>query len=321
MPNDNQKKIRIKTKAVSKVVPEEKDFFDTEPQELNPEDFVTEDALNEEFDRTYEGKEKKTPLYQKWYFWLALAVVLIALLFAWFNRGKITSPKADNTSTSVTSTTVTTTTEPYYQTITVRDLVVPSGAEVKKGPNGKWGLYDGNQLLTNYNGIASNEYGTWYINNGYVDFNYTGFLVVNGSTYKVNKGQVDVSKSVEITTTTVAGADPTTAEAQTVTQDVGINSAGTQSQQDALAIAVDYINQMAFSRQWLIAQVESDGYNHEDAVWAVDHCGANWNEQAYKKAQEYLTLTTFSKDDMITQLQFEGFTDEQAAYGAEKAGL
>lgn len=330
MPNEKKKIIKVKTKVNF----HDSDVFDevkteaSEPSkhsvtELTPQDFDykdREDALNEEFDQTYVGKKSSVPVYKKWWFWLMIAALLVALAFLLFNHGKIDNSPETTSSTTTTSVT-STTTDVYYQTIEARNVSMPGGTEVRKGADGKWALFDGNQIMTNYNGVASNDNGTWYINNGYVDFNYTGYLKVNGTTYMVNKGRVDISRPVETVPQTVAGADPTTTEAQTVTQDAGINSAGTQSQQDALAVAVDYINQMAFSKQWLIAQVEADGYNHEDATWAADHCGANWNEQAYKKAQEYLKLTSFTKDDMITQLQFEGFTDEQAAYGAEKAGL
>lgn len=357
MPNEEKKKIKVKTKVnfyendvVEEVKAEAPKAVKAEapkasaPQtshhhvtELNPADFDYhfeeseaedvafddddyEDALNEEFDRTYEGKNAGTPFYKKWWFWLIIAALLAAMVFAILNFGKIDGGKEESAA-EATGSAVTTIVEPSYQTIEARNVIPPEDTEVRKGSNGKWALYDGNQIVTTYNGIASNENGTWYINNGFVDFNYTGYLKVNGTTYMVNKGRVDISKPIEVAGSTVAGADATTSEAQKPNTDAGINSSGTQSQQDALAIAVDYINQMAFSREWLIAQIETEGYNNEDATWAADHCGADWNEQAYKKAQEYLQLTTFTKDDMVTQLQFEGFTADQAAYGAEKAGL
>ncbi|MBR1704331.1 MAG: Ltp family lipoprotein [Clostridia bacterium] len=321
MPNEPKKIIKVKTK----VRYEEPEYFDTkptEPQELNPENFdYREDALNEEFDNTYVGKKASAPIYKKWWFWLIIALVCGALALLLLNWGRIAPKQEEPSSIASPASSVTTTTETFYETITARNVVPPEAAEVRKGENGKWALYNGNQILTTYNGIASNENGTWYINNGFVDFNYTGYLKVNGATYMVNKGRVDISKPVEVEPSTVAGADVTTSEAYEPKTEAGINNAGTQSQQDALALAVDYINQMAFSRDWLIAQVQSEGYNQEDATWAADHCGADWNEQAYKKALEYLKLTTFTHDDMLTQLQFEGFTAEQAAYGAQKAGL
>ena len=63
-------------------------------------------------------------------------------------------------------------------------------------------------------------------------------------------------------------------------------------------------------------------FNHEDAVYAADNCGANWKEQAAKKAADYLELMAFSKDRLIQQLEKgDQFTHEEAVYGVEQTGL
>ena len=62
-------------------------------------------------------------------------------------------------------------------------------------------------------------------------------------------------------------------------------------------------------------------YPHDDAVFAVSNCGADWNEQAAKKSKEYLNFTSFSRQGLIEQLIFEGFTQEQAEYGANAVGF
>ncbi|MFR5901716.1 MAG: Ltp family lipoprotein [Neglectibacter timonensis] len=49
----------------------------------------------------------------------------------------------------------------------------------------------------------------------------------------------------------------------------------------------------------------------------MDHCGADWNEQALGKAKSYLDYSAFSYTGLISQLEYEGFTAEQAAYGAD----
>ena len=41
-----------------------------------------------------------------------------------------------------------------------------------------------------YTGIASNNYGKWYINKGRVDFTKVGFVKVDGKTYTVMFGKV-----------------------------------------------------------------------------------------------------------------------------------
>lgn len=94
----------------------------------------------------------------------------------------------------------------------------------------------------------------------------------------------------------------------------------TLSQQNALRKANSYLDFMAFSRQGLIEQLEHEGFSTEDAVFAVDNCGADWNEQAAKKAQDYLDFMAFSRDGLIEQLLYEGFTQEQAEYGVSQVG-
>lgn len=76
----------------------------------------------------------------------------------------------------------------------------------------------------------------------------------------------------------------------------------------------------AFSYTGLIDQLEYEEYSHEEAVFAADHCGADWNEQAAKCAESYLEYSAFSKSRLIAQLEYEGFTHEEAVYGAEKNG-
>jgi len=89
---------------------------------------------------------------------------------------------------------------------------------------------------------------------------------------------------------------------------------------NALKKAHNYLSVMAFSYSGLVKQLEFEGYSHEASVWAVDNCGANWNEQAAKKAKNYLDVMAFSRQGLISQLEFEGFTYEQAVYGVTQVG-
>ena len=70
----------------------------------------------------------------------------------------------------------------------------------------------------------------------------------------------------------------------------------------------------------LIEQLEFEGYSTGDATYAVDHCGADWNEQAAKSAESHLEFMAFSRDELIGQLEFEGFTPEEAEYGVVAVG-
>ena len=94
----------------------------------------------------------------------------------------------------------------------------------------------------------------------------------------------------------------------------------TMGQRNALKAAENYLRFTAFSYEGLISQLEFEQYSREDAVYAVDHCGADWNEQALKAAKNYLDFTAFSYEGLIDQLVFEGFTNEQAIYGVEQNG-
>ncbi len=95
----------------------------------------------------------------------------------------------------------------------------------------------------------------------------------------------------------------------------------TSGQSNALRKAYQYLKIMPFSYIGLIEQLEHDAFDHDDAVYAADHCKADWNEQAAKKAEKYLDIMGFSRDGLISQLQHDGFTYDQAAYGADQNGL
>ena len=95
----------------------------------------------------------------------------------------------------------------------------------------------------------------------------------------------------------------------------------TLSQQNALKKAKTYLEFSGFSRSGLIKQLEFEKFPSKDATYAVDHCGANWNEQAIKKAKSYLEFSSFSAQGLIDQLKFEGFTQEQAEYSVKSIGL
>ena len=94
----------------------------------------------------------------------------------------------------------------------------------------------------------------------------------------------------------------------------------TEGQKNALSRAESYLKFTAFSYNGLIEQLEYSQFTHEEAVYAVDHCGADWNEQAEKKAKAYLDRTAFSRNELIEQIEYNGFTYEQAVYGAEANG-
>lgn len=117
------------------------------------------------------------------------------------------------------------------------------------------------------------------------------------------------SKTITITTDGTSSAPPTTPPASETT-----------SQKNAVAKAKSYLNVSAFSHAGLVSQLEYEKFSHADAVYGVDHCGADWNEQALKKAKNYLNVSAFSYQGLLDQLLFEEFTEEQATYGVNNCG-
>ena len=102
------------------------------------------------------------------------------------------------------------------------------------------------------------------------------------------------------------------------------NEAGSQptaSQSNALRMAHQYIDSLPFSYSGLIEQLEFEGFSTEDATYAADNCGADWNRQAELMAERYLDTMAFSHSGLVDQLVFEGFTQEQAEHGASSVGL
>lgn len=112
-----------------------------------------------------------------------------------------------------------------------------------------------------------------------------------------------------------APAEETTAPLPTETE-----IAMTVGQKNALRSAKTYLAFTAFSYEGLIHQLEFEQYPHEDAVFAADNCGANWEEQALKSALNYLDFSAFSYKGLIKQLEFEKYTTEQATYAADNCG-
>ena len=95
----------------------------------------------------------------------------------------------------------------------------------------------------------------------------------------------------------------------------------TRGEQNALETAHDYLNAMAFSASGLKHQLEFEGYTSDEADYAVENCGANWDEQARLMAREYLNSQAFSRKGLIEQLEYEGFTYSQASTAATSVGL
>ncbi len=71
----------------------------------------------------------------------------------------------------------------------------------------------------------------------------------------------------------------------------------------------------------LVAQLESDGFSHEDAVYAVDKLNMDWDAKAVEMAAQYVDTMEFTRADLVDQLMYEGFTGPQAEEAATAVGL
>lgn len=74
-----------------------------------------------------------------------------------------------------------------------------------------------------------------------------------------------------------------------------------------------YLDMLSFSRQGLIDQLLFDGYPEDAVIAAVDACGADWQEQAFRFVEdmlEYYPDTT--EESMLSMLLSDGYTQEEA---------
>lgn len=119
------------------------------------------------------------------------------------------------------------------------------------------------------------------------------------------------------TTSSTSGTKSSTSIKSSISADDSL----TMGQRNALRSAQTYLSAgMGFSYSSLESQLEYEGYSTEDATYAVDHCGADWDEQAAIKAKNYIDSMSFSRSGLIEQLEFEGFSQSQAEYGATAVG-
>jgi len=99
------------------------------------------------------------------------------------------------------------------------------------------------------------------------------------------------------------------------------NTNETLSEKNAVGMAKNYINSMAFSKKGLIEQLVFEGFSTEDATYAVNKINVDWKEQAVIAGNDYLDTMSFSKGGLIEQLEFDGFSNEEATYAVNQIGF
>ena len=93
----------------------------------------------------------------------------------------------------------------------------------------------------------------------------------------------------------------------------------TAGQRNALGRAKVLLTKDIFSKALLKSQLVREGYSDADAQYGADHCGANWNQQAYAAAKLILSRNYYSKEQLVTILLKCGFTSAETNYGVNRA--
>ncbi len=74
----------------------------------------------------------------------------------------------------------------------------------------------------------------------------------------------------------------------------------------ALNYAKQYLEYNIYSKQGLKEILEESLFIESEAQYAVDNCGANWNEQAVQMAEIYKGYVSLSRDELINQFSYRG---------------
>lgn len=76
----------------------------------------------------------------------------------------------------------------------------------------------------------------------------------------------------------------------------------------------------AMSRSAVYKDLINNGYSDEEALYAVDECGIDWNDSCYRYGKFRLKYNNFSKKQLETDLQGKGFEQSEIEYALDKLG-
>lgn len=142
----------------------------------------------------------------------------------------------------------------------------------------------------------------------------------NYVTVKTSTSYSDTVSSGKVISQSVNAGTEIDENGKTIEVVYSIGHKETLGESNALKSAKNYLSIMGFSAKRLKEQLEYEGYSSAEAQYAVNNCGADWNEQAAKSAKNYMELMSFSRKQLKDQLLYEGFTNEQAEYGVKSVG-
>lgn len=116
------------------------------------------------------------PIYKKWWFWVLAVLLLAIIISALGGDDKDSSASNDNAEVITTAA--------AQKTYNIDEL------DVRQDETGAWVAYAGNEVASDYTGVARNSTGTWYIENGKVNFDKTGSVTINDVLYTIEGGKV-----------------------------------------------------------------------------------------------------------------------------------
>ncbi len=94
-----------------------------------------------------------------------------------------------------------------------------------------------------------------------------------------------------------------------------------ESQRFALERARELNSYEIYSATGLEFALINEGVSREDARWAVDNLGEDWNENALEAIHELNQFTMNSRAGMLRDLKQGGFTQEEAQYAVDHAAI
>lgn len=94
---------------------------------------------------------------------------------------------------------------------------------VKESADGQWLAYRGDTVDTSFSGLASNDYGWWYVTNGVVDFSYNGSADNEYGSWIVKDGKVS-EPAWHQTFRDNGFSDPEIAEYQRIFDSIGVGN-------------------------------------------------------------------------------------------------
>ena len=219
------------------------------------------------------------------------------------------APKSDPTNSTDTADTTTSDSSPYGS------AKEAAAAEAKRFLENANYSYDGlyNELI--YMGYAEED-AKYGVDNCGADWNEQA---IKRAKALASQTDYDLDKLVE----KLESEGFTHEQAEIAAQVVAQSPEAREKTEDdpAVKAAQSYFATGNYTYTALIDKLEQDGYSPEDAEYAANNCGADWNAQAAKEAKELLEGGTLTKEEIVDKLIFKGYTYEQAVSGAEANGL